>query len=128
MRVLPHAHVVPESDTLQGSCFSCCCQILWVLPRSCTEALRPEGPQHTHALLMHHCLVPMAMRRGSMQQACRTPPDAPPLLQVYGLPTFILFKDGQQVVGSKREGAVTKAMLQAYLTKNGIMANANVSS
>ncbi|GFR53034.1 hypothetical protein Agub_g15726 [Astrephomene gubernaculifera] len=50
--------------------------------------------------------------------------DANPALiakyKVYGLPTLIVFKEGQEVEGSKREGAVTKAMLQQYLTKNGI--------
>jgi thioredoxin 1 len=49
------------------------------------------------------------------------------VLQVYGLPTLILFKDGKQVEGSQREGAVTKAMLQAYLTKHGVAAAASVS-
>ncbi|KAG2424651.1 hypothetical protein HXX76_014375 [Chlamydomonas incerta] len=40
--------------------------------------------------------------------------------KVYGLPTLIVFKDGQEVPNSKREGAVTKALLEQYLTKNGI--------
>jgi hypothetical protein len=58
----------------------------------------------------------------------RLTPATPHPLQVYGLPTLILFKDGQEVAGSHREGAVTKAMLQTYLTKHGIVAKANVSS
>ncbi len=41
-------------------------------------------------------------------------------LQVYGLPTLIVFKDGQELAGSKREGAITKPLLEQYLTKNGI--------
>ncbi|GLC33920.1 hypothetical protein PLESTB_000818000 [Pleodorina starrii] len=41
--------------------------------------------------------------------------------KVYGLPTLIVFKDGEEVAGSKREGAITKALLQQYLTKHGIM-------
>ncbi|KAL6757547.1 thioredoxin-like protein [Haematococcus lacustris] len=42
--------------------------------------------------------------------------------KVYGLPTLLLFKDGQEVSGSKREGAVTKPMLQEYLRKHAIIA------
>lgn len=38
--------------------------------------------------------------------------------QVYGLPTLIVFKDGQEVAGSKNEGAVTKAILQKYIQKH----------
>jgi hypothetical protein len=37
---------------------------------------------------------------------------------VYGLPTLIVFKGGQEVEGSKSEGAVTKAMLAAYIKKH----------
>jgi thioredoxin 1 len=40
------------------------------------------------------------------------------LLQVYGLPCLIVFKDGQEVPGSKNEGAVTKAILQKYIEKH----------
>ncbi|PNH04901.1 Thioredoxin X, chloroplastic [Tetrabaena socialis] len=40
--------------------------------------------------------------------------------KVYGLPALIVFKDGQAVAGSKREGAVTRAMLEQYLAKHGI--------
>lgn len=35
--------------------------------------------------------------------------------KVYGLPHFILFKDGKEVPGSRREGAITKAKLKAYI-------------
>lgn len=35
--------------------------------------------------------------------------------KVYGLPTLILFKDGQEVSGSRREGAITKDKLKVYL-------------
>ncbi|GLJ32972.1 hypothetical protein SUGI_0663950 [Cryptomeria japonica] len=35
--------------------------------------------------------------------------------KVYGLPTLILFKDGKEVLGSRREGAITKDKLKAYL-------------
>lgn len=35
--------------------------------------------------------------------------------KVYGLPTLLLFKDGQEVSGSRREGAITKDKLKVYL-------------
>ncbi|CAN8288384.1 unnamed protein product [Cochlearia groenlandica] len=35
--------------------------------------------------------------------------------KVYGLPHFILFKDGKEVPGSRREGAITKAKLKDYI-------------
>ncbi|KAG2496502.1 hypothetical protein HYH03_005327 [Edaphochlamys debaryana] len=40
--------------------------------------------------------------------------------KVYGLPTLIVFKDGAEVEGSKREGAITRALLEQYLKKHGI--------
>lgn len=40
--------------------------------------------------------------------------------QVYGLPTLMIFKDGQEVPGTKTEGAVTKAMLVKYLKKHAV--------
>ncbi len=39
-------------------------------------------------------------------------------MQVYGLPTFIVFKDGKEVPGSKIEGAIGKAALAEYLNKH----------
>ncbi|XP_022743393.1 thioredoxin X, chloroplastic-like [Durio zibethinus] len=42
----------------------------------------------------------------------------PQLIQeykVYGLPTLILFKDGQEVPQSRREGAITKPKLKEYV-------------
>ncbi|KAJ1400143.1 Thioredoxin-like superfamily [Sesbania bispinosa] len=35
--------------------------------------------------------------------------------KVYGLPTLILFKNGQEVPESRREGAITKVKLKEYL-------------
>lgn len=35
--------------------------------------------------------------------------------KVYGLPTLILFKDGEEVPESRREGAITKVKLKEYL-------------
>lgn len=36
---------------------------------------------------------------------------------MYGLPTLIVFKDGQEVPGSKSEGAVGKKVLAEYIQK-----------
>ena len=35
--------------------------------------------------------------------------------KVYGLPTLILFKNGQEVPESRREGAITKLKLKEYV-------------
>lgn len=35
--------------------------------------------------------------------------------KVYGLPSLILFKDGEEVPESRREGAITKVKLKEYL-------------
>lgn len=40
--------------------------------------------------------------------------------KVYGLPALMIFKDGQEVPGSKTEGAVSKAMLVKYLKKHAV--------
>ena len=40
-------------------------------------------------------------------------------LQVYGLPALILFRDGKMVV--KREGAISKKLIQDWLKVNGII-------
>ena len=40
--------------------------------------------------------------------------------EVYGLPTLMVFKDGQPVKGSKREGAINLAKLKDYLQSHGI--------
>ncbi|XP_051149649.1 thioredoxin X, chloroplastic-like [Andrographis paniculata] len=37
--------------------------------------------------------------------------------KVYGLPTLILFQNGQVVADSRREGAITKAKLKEYIDK-----------
>eukprot|EP00775_Hariotina_reticulata_P013712 gene13712-13834_t len=42
--------------------------------------------------------------------------------KVYGLPTFIVFKDGQDVSGSKSEGAIGKAALTEYIKKYALSA------
>ncbi|KAK4380509.1 hypothetical protein RND71_002371 [Anisodus tanguticus] len=45
--------------------------------------------------------------------------------KVYGLPTLILFKDGKEVPDSKREGAITKAKLKAYL--DGLLKSVSIA-
>lgn len=35
--------------------------------------------------------------------------------KVYGLPALIMFKDGQEIPESRREGAITKAKLKDYI-------------
>ena len=35
--------------------------------------------------------------------------------KVYGLPTLILFKNGEEVPESRREGAITKGKLKEYV-------------
>ncbi|KAI4370751.1 hypothetical protein MLD38_019065 [Melastoma candidum] len=45
--------------------------------------------------------------------------------KVYGLPTLILFKDGEEVPDSRREGAITKAKLKEYL--DPLLASISVS-
>ncbi|KAL3652821.1 hypothetical protein CASFOL_002502 [Castilleja foliolosa] len=37
--------------------------------------------------------------------------------KVYGLPALIVFRNGQEVAGSRREGAITKAKLKEYVDK-----------
>ncbi|KAJ4917653.1 hypothetical protein Rs2_03203 [Raphanus sativus] len=45
--------------------------------------------------------------------------------KVYGLPHFILFKDGKEVPGSRREGAITKAKLKEYI--DGLLTSISVA-
>ena len=42
-------------------------------------------------------------------------------MQVYGLPTLVLFKDGDEVPESHWEGAMNKAKIIAWLEKNGVV-------
>jgi thioredoxin 1 len=41
---------------------------------------------------------------------------------VYGLPTIMLFKNGEPVEGSKREGAINLPKLKDHLTAFGVEA------
>jgi hypothetical protein len=52
--------------------------------------------------------------------ACARPASA----QVYGLPTLMVFKDGELVEDSHREGAFTKAILKKYI-EDHILATVN---
>lgn len=38
--------------------------------------------------------------------------------KVYGLPALIMFQNGKEVPGSRREGAITKAKLKEYIEKH----------
>ena len=42
-------------------------------------------------------------------------------LQVYGLPTLVLFKDGEVVKGSQKEGALGKPVILKYLETYGVL-------
>lgn len=41
-------------------------------------------------------------------------------MQVYGLPTLMLFKDGADIAASKREGAIAMKGVQGWLESNGL--------
>jgi thioredoxin 1 len=45
---------------------------------------------------------------------------------VYGLPTLIVFKNGEEVPGSKAEGAIGKAQLSEYIKKYAMPVSASV--
>lgn len=61
----------------------------------------------------------IAQEYGDKLEVVKIDHDANPQLideyKVYGLPTLILFKDGQEVAESRREGAITKAKLKEYV-------------
>lgn len=40
--------------------------------------------------------------------------------KIYGLPTFLVFRDGELVEGSQTEGVLNKSQLEDLLSKNGI--------
>lgn len=40
--------------------------------------------------------------------------------QIYGLPTLMLFRDGEPVEGSKREGAIGKKGIISWMESNGV--------
>jgi thioredoxin-like negative regulator of GroEL len=41
-------------------------------------------------------------------------------MQVYGLPSLVLFRDGQAVEGSKHEGAIAMSGIRSWLESYGI--------
>ena len=43
------------------------------------------------------------------------------MVQVYGLPTLVLFKDGEVVKGSQKEGALGKPVILKYLEEYGVL-------
>ncbi|XP_022762456.1 thioredoxin X, chloroplastic-like [Durio zibethinus] len=69
--------------------------------------------------LISPAMESMAQEYGERLEVVKIDHDANPQLieeyKVYGLPTLILFKDGQEVAESRREGAITKPKLEEYL-------------
>ncbi|GAB4839619.1 hypothetical protein Ancab_029142 [Ancistrocladus abbreviatus] len=61
----------------------------------------------------------IAQEYGDRLAVVKVDHDANPKLigeyKVYGLPTLILFKDGEEVPESRREGAITKVKLKEYV-------------
>lgn len=112
------------------TCSSCCFPVAATLSAILLYSILVPAPHGTsHSTIYHLPWAPWLLYTPATCSSRLTPaPCHPRPLQVYGLPTLILFKDGQEVAGSHREGAVTKAMLQTYLTKHGVVAKANVSS
>ncbi|GMH32917.1 hypothetical protein BSKO_00751 [Bryopsis sp. KO-2023] len=48
-------------------------------------------------------------------------PDLIEKYKIHGLPTIMLFKDGELVKGSRHEGAITRKLLYTYLEKRGVL-------
>ncbi|KAL4347677.1 hypothetical protein GQ457_17G004840 [Hibiscus cannabinus] len=69
--------------------------------------------------LISPAMESVAQEYGDRLEVVKIDHDANPQLiheyKVYGLPTLILFKDGQEVAESRREGAITKAKLKEYV-------------
>ncbi|GMJ03397.1 thioredoxin X, THIOREDOXIN X [Hibiscus trionum] len=69
--------------------------------------------------LISPAMESIAQEYGDRLEVVKIDHDANPQLieeyKVYGLPTLILFKDGQEVAESRREGAITKAKLKEYV-------------
>ncbi|XVF67012.1 hypothetical protein PTKIN_Ptkin10aG0086300 [Pterospermum kingtungense] len=69
--------------------------------------------------LISPAMESIAQEYGDRLEVVKIDHDANPELikeyKVYGLPTLILFKDGQEVAESRREGAITKAKLKEYV-------------
>ncbi|KFK35928.1 hypothetical protein AALP_AA4G054600 [Arabis alpina] len=69
--------------------------------------------------LIYPAMEALSQEYGDKLTIVKIDHDANPKLiadyKVYGLPHFILFKDGKEVPGSRREGAITKAKLKDYI-------------
>ncbi|KAG7600069.1 Thioredoxin-like superfamily [Arabidopsis suecica] len=69
--------------------------------------------------LIYPAMEALSQEYGDKLTIVKIDHDANPKLiadfKVYGLPHFILFKDGKEVPGSRREGAITKAKLKEYI-------------
>ncbi|KAK8561444.1 hypothetical protein V6N13_149375 [Hibiscus sabdariffa] len=77
--------------------------------------------------LISPAMESIAQEYGDILEVVKIDHDANPQLieeyKVYGLPTLILFKDGQEVAESRREGAITKAKLKECIKNDGINAS-----
>jgi hypothetical protein len=68
--------------------------------------------------MLAHCAMPPICRDKKTSSAqCA---DQVLTAQVYGLPTLILFRDGEIVEGSKREGAIGKKGIINWMESNGV--------
>ncbi|XP_010557560.1 PREDICTED: thioredoxin X, chloroplastic [Tarenaya hassleriana] len=69
--------------------------------------------------LIYPAMESLAQEYSDRMTVVKIDHDANPRLieeyKVYGLPSFILFKNGKEVPGSRREGAITKAKLKEYI-------------
>lgn len=122
-----------QVDWMQVALMSCCCVLLQALLSLSALQLEPGNGCTSSCATATVCaaktMPPTAASlpqyHKSTHQACMqrmvSKQHETPVLQVYGLPAFILFKDGAEIAGSKREGAVTKAMLLAYLKQHGVI-------
>ncbi|VVB00665.1 unnamed protein product [Arabis nemorensis] len=79
--------------------------------------------------LIYPAMESLAQEYGDKLTIVKIDHDANPKLiadyKVYGLPHFILFKDGKEVPGSRREGAITKAKLKEYI--DGLLISISVA-
>ncbi|ESQ30448.1 hypothetical protein EUTSA_v10012400mg [Eutrema salsugineum] len=79
--------------------------------------------------LIYPAMESLSQEYGDRLTIVKIDHDANPKLiadfKVYGLPHFILFKDGKEVPGSRREGAITKAKLKEYI--DGLLNTISVS-
>jgi len=85
-----------------------------------TTSKPPAGPHTNHPRTITQDFGPAALKVVKINAD-----PAPGLVEkykVYGLPTLIIFRGGEPVPGSQREGAINKAKLVDYLAAHGLTA------